>query len=344
MKTKKKTFSLMGLAGLIFLIIITHIGCSGKTEPVSKESFYFDTVCTITVYDMKDMSKENAEAAITKAFKASAELEDKLSKTKENSEIGQLNKNGEGTLSEISAIPLERGIYYGDISKGAFDITVGKVTDLWDFHGENPKVPEKSLVEDALKSVGYKDISVEKNSDGSAKVTLNKPGMEIDLGGIAKGYIADLLTKDLEKEGVTSAIINLGGNIAVIGEKPEGKSFKIGIEKPYSDRQDIVGSVNMKNQTIVTSGIYERFFEADGVKYHHIIDPTTGFPVESDIEGVSIISDLGSSMECDGLSTTCLLLGSEKAKELIDNTKGVEALFILKDGTIIPTKGFKLNK
>ncbi len=339
-------------AALLTCVIITQAGCgaNGKapaaffsggavSSPVSQESFYFDTVCRIAVYDMEEMSEENAKSAIREAFGLCRDYEKLLSKTVEGSDIWNIN-HAEGAPVECDPRTLEvigLGIRYAEITDGAFDITIGKAVDLWDFHAEDPKVPDAEDVADAMEHVDYHMIHM----DGSA-VTLEDPEGEIDLGGIAKGYIADRAAELLREKKVTSAVISLGGNIECIGAKPDGKGstpFRIGIEAPYSDMTKVVGVSEAENATLVTSGVYERFFVSDGKEYHHILDVKTGYPADTDILGVTILGEEGHSADCDALSTSCLILGVEKATELIGSLDGYEALFIDRDGNLSRTDG-----
>lgn len=334
---KKFTLILLTIS-MVAVAIITQTACTGKTDPVSKQSYYFDTICQITIYDMKNMSATNANDTIDDAFNLCSKYEDMLSKTKEGSDIYKINHaGGQPVKCDAATVDvIKKGIYYGDLSGGKFDITIGKVSDLWDFHSSNPKIPDEGSIKEALASVSYKQIQISGDT-----VTMANPEGEIDLGGIAKGYIGDRVADKLKEEGVTSAIVSLGGNIVTIGDK-DGRDFNIGVEKPYSNQSEIVGSVNVSNATVVTSGIYERFFEVDGKKYHHILDVNTGYPVENDVEGVSLVEKIGHSVDCDALSTICLMLGTSDGKALIESLDGIEAMFIDKSGNITKTDGFKL--
>lgn len=350
-------------------------GSGPQPQPVTRQSFYFDTVCGITVYDMEDMSEENAGKAIESAFSLCGDYESLLSKTKEGTDIWNINHaGGEPVVCNPETVKvIQMGIDYGDLSGGAFDITVGKAEDLWDFHSDEPKVPDEAALQEAVSHVNYKGIRIDEDS---GSVTMVDPEAEIDLGGIAKGYIADRVRENLKENGVTSAIISLGGNIECVGGKPvtggisrsaadadgstneqqeEGPSaeaqdggqvqdtgyFTIGIETPYADMSSIVGSTPVNDGTVVTSGVYERYFTVDGKEYHHILDVRTGYPADSDVLGVSIKSSGGHSADCDALATICLIDGSAKGKTLIDSMDGYEALFILRDSSIIKTDGFE---
>lgn len=339
----KKFASLVAVFLLTALLIIPQTGCSSNQEPVSLESFYFDTTCKISIYDMEDMSEENAQEVIQKAFTRCQKYENLLSKTKKGTDIYKVNHAGGKAVKcdDITIEVIQKGMEYGKLTGGKFDITIGQASDLWDFHnesGKDQKPPSKSKLASVMETVDYTQIHIDGN-----KVTMANPKGEIDLGGIAKGYIADQIADFLEDQGVTSAIISLGGNIECVGDKG-GKDFNIGIEKPYSDQSDIIGATPLSNGTIVTSGVYERYFEYKGKKYHHILDSSTGMPVDTDVVGVSIQGKRGTSVDCDALATTCLILGEKEGMKFIKSMKGYEALFILEDDSIVTTDGFDFNK
>ena len=339
---------------LAFVIAIIAQTSCGKTEPgpVESEEFYLDTICKISIYKMKDTAgkekpasemQAEAEAVIKDAFALCAELDNTLSRTKSDSDIGKIN-TADGKAVEVSDATVDvisKGVGYCELADGRFDITMGGVTELWDFHADNKdaKIPSDKKIGRVLEHVNYNYIGVDGNS-----IQLSDSETRLDLGGIAKGYIGDKMTEVLEGAGVTSAIINLGGNVICIGCKSEDEGFAIGVEAPYSNRSEIVGTVEAINQTMVTSGIYERVIEVDGKQYHHILDPDTGYPVDTDLISVTIIADKGRSTDADALSTICILLGYDRARKLIDETEGIEAVFILDDESVIATYGVNFEK
>ena len=342
-KISKQTIKLSLIFIIIATVIITQTACKNTkdVEPVSKEGFYLDTACKISIYDMDgDLDKEKAEAAIDKAYKRCRELENTLSNTIESSEVSQINNAGGKwvTVGKDTLKVVKAGVKYGELSDGDFDITIGSVSGLWDFQAENPVVPDQSKITEALKHVNYKNIQFDGN-----KIRIIDPEAKLDLGGIAKGYVADELTTLLEKEGVTSAVINLGGNISTIGGKPDGSPFIIGIEKPYTDRTEIIGTTTADNQTVVTSGIYERQFQKDGKIYHHVLSSKTGYPVETQLEAVSLVAKKGRSMDIDAMSTICLMKGVDGGKTFIKKQKGVEAVFSAQGKEVAKTKGMKFT-
>lgn len=297
----------------------------GSTAPISATSFKLNTVVTITIYDSTD------ETLLDRAFELCDYYENIYSRTKETSELYKLNhrlveestdKTGYVVSQELADI-IVAGIEYGALSKGNFDISIAPVSSLWDFTSSNSSVPNTKDIEAALSYVNYKDISV----DGDV-VTL-KDGMAIDLGAIAKGYIADRIKDFLLSEGVKSAMINLGGNVLCVGEKVDGSPFRIGIQKPFADRNETISVMEIKDKSVVSSGIYERYFMQDDILYHHILNPKTGFPYNNDLVSVTIISDL--SVDGDGLSTSCFALGLEDGLALINSLEDVQAVFITSD-------------
>ena len=330
-------------------------GCGAGTsaaEPVMKDGYYLDTICSVSVYRMEDDQgevkdaadmSEAAEAAIDEAFELCKDLESRISRTRDSSDISKINAAG-GEWVEVSDYTLEliqKGMEYSHMSDGAFDITVGGLTEQWDFHAAEgkAKLPDEESLAEAAKHVNYRCIAIEGN-----KVRLTDPETKLDLGGIAKGYIGDKMTDVLESKGVVSAVINLGGNVICIGGKTDNDDFVIGVETPFSDRKEITGKINARDKTLVTSGVYERRIEVDGKTYHHILDTKTGWPVETDLDAVTLTAEKGRSGDIDAMSTICLIKGYEAASKLIEDTDGVEAVFILNDGTTEQTSGMEFEK
>lgn len=299
----------------MLLVLLMLCGCADTGENTDTR-FLLDTVVTLTA--------QCDSETLARAFDLCAEYEKKFSRTVEDSDVYRLNDaDGFITVSGDTAKIIDRAIYYGGVSGGAFDITICPVSLLWDF--KNQVVPGRDEIAEALKNVDYHSIE----TDGNA---INPHGKQIDLGGIAKGYIADRLVEYFRNENVNSGIVNLGGNVVVFGNRES----TVGIKKPFTDNE-LAARVRLKNKSVVTSGTYERYIERNGEIYHHILDPKTGYGVRSDLTSATIISD--SSFDGDALSTVCILLGREKAAELIENTGNTEAVFIDMDGNISATPG-----
>ena len=354
------------LLAAVMALALCLSGCDSGGEMwngYSKESFYFDTICEITIYsleegivedDSEEAFNDTANLVITDTFKLMSEYENTLSRTVEGSDVDRINKaGGKNTAAGKETLEvIEKGIEFGDVSGGVFDITVGKASDLWDFHESleegGTEVPSEDALKEAAAHIDYTEVTVDETA---GTVRLRDPEMMLDLGGIAKGYIADRTAEYLRSRGVTSGIVNLGGNIEVIGGKStsfdngdgEQYNFNLGIRDPLNESGGLLGIYPGKDITIVTSGTYERFIEVDGVKYHHILDPKTGWPVDTDVLQVSIIAGAGHSVDCDGLSTACLALGSEEGTKLIrklaeEGKYGpVEAIFVTESGEVIYT-------
>ena len=333
-----------------------------KSEAIAKTDFYFDTVISITVYDEEDAK------VIDDCFDICKTYEELLSRSIESSDVSRVNSSTEPVeVDEKTAEVINAALAYCEESNGVFDISIYPLTKLWNITSENPKVPDENAIEYAKSLVDYKIVSVDGNtvsidrtaenlsdvanaessanaSDSSNDISTADNGnitAGIDLGGIAKGFIADKLKEYLLSNGVESAIITLGGNVLLVGEKPDGSDFNVGVQKPFGQSGEAVCYIKAKDKSIVTSGIYERYFEEEGKLYHHILDTKTGYPVDNELASVTIISD--SSTDGDAYSTTLLSMGLEKAKTFLKTLDGIEAVFITKDGEIILTDGLKID-
>ena len=325
-------------------------GCSAQTksrentaadsqEPISATAIKLNTAVTVTIYDSNDRD------LLTECMNLCDKYENVFSRTASDSELYKLNHRTltpvEGTedtyqVSDSLAELISKGLDYSELSKGAFDIAIEPLTSLWDFTAEDPQVPEDSLIQAALPKCDYHNISVDKDKN---EITLKTDDTAIELGAIAKGYIADRLKDYLVSQNVKSAIINLGGNVLCIGEKPDNSAFKIGIQKPFADRSETIAVMDIKDKSVVSSGIYERCFEQDGTLYHHLLNPETGYPYDNGLIAVTIISD--KSVDGDALSTTCFALGLEDGMKLAESLDDVQAFFVTSDYEIHYTKDFQ---
>ena len=331
---------------LALILIITQTACSGKADEgprVSKDGFYLDTYCVVTVYAMEEgtFSEEAANAAIDGAYALCSEYEDLLSRTREGSDIWNIN-HSEGRTVECSPVTVEalnKALQYCRFSGGFFDITIGRVTDLWDFHEtEEPVLPDPAELEAAAATVDYHNVVIKDNTVALRPVE-DEDGEPvypyIDLGGMAKGFIADAMTAYLAENGVTGAVVDLGGNIAILGYKNGTDSeFTVGIKKPFSEDGEMAETVEAANASIVTSGVYERYFEVDGTRYHHILDGRTGYPADRGLLSATVIGPEGKSADCDALATIAMLAGELKAAELIKRKPGYTLIIIREDGKV----------
>lgn len=305
---------------LIFFSMIS--GCGKEQETISKSGFYFDTVITVTLYD------KDYEQLLEDCFKMADTYEQYFSATRSDSDVSKINTaGGKPVVVQDETIELmEKGLYYSEISEGGFDITVGNLTSLWDFTQENPTLPKDSDIQNAIASIDYHNVEVSGNT-----VSLKNTDARIDLGGIAKGYIADQMKKYLTDQGVTQGIINLGGNVLCLGEKSDGP-YRIGVQKPFDMEGTALFALEIADQTVVTSGVYERCFTLEDKLYHHILNPATGYPYDNHLVSVTIICK--NSVDGDGLSTTCFSMGLKKGMELIESLPDTEAVFITDDNEL----------
>lgn len=319
-------------------------------EPISISSIKLNTAVQITIYDSQD------KALLDDCLALCDKYELVFSRTNEKSELYKLNHrkdtsdkdpNADGQttpypvsgtadtwhISEDLASLLSQGLSITRESDGAFDIAIAPLTSLWDFTAEDPKVPDDAAIQKALPLCSSDGVTI----DGQ-DITLPSDDIQFDVGAIAKGYIADRMKDLLVKKGVKSAIINLGGNVLCIGSKPDGTPFKVGIQKPFADRNETEAVMDITGKSVVSSGIYERCFKQNGKLYHHILNPKTGYPYDNSLISVTIISD--QSVDGDALSTTCFALGLEDGLKFAEK-KGVHAVFITEDYELHYTDGFQ---
>ena len=354
----QRRFFYLILCTVLVCPMLLFTGCQNTTgtsaatvkEPISINSIKLNTAIQITIYDSQDKSLLDDCLALCDKYELI------FSRTNENSELYKLNHrkdtsdkdphaDGQTTpypvsgtantwhISEDLAALLSEGLDITRESNGAFDIAIAPLTSLWDFTAEDPKVPDDSDIQKALPLCSSDGVTI-----NGQDISLPSDDIQFDVGAIAKGYIADRLKDFLVKKGVKSAIINLGGNVLCIGSKPDGTPFKIGIQKPFADRNETEAVMDITGRSVVSSGIYERCFKQDGKLYHHILNPKTGYPYDNGLISVTIISD--QSVDGDALSTTCFALGLAHGLKFAEK-KGVQAVFITKDYELHYTDGFQ---
>lgn len=306
----------------------------GSDREVSRSAFMLDTYITLTAYG------PNADAAIDEALKQISKIEAAMSIFADTSEVSYINQAASAAPVKVSAEVAEvlySALHYSKITDGLFDVSVKPLTDLWAITSPNPRVPELEKLDAALKLVGYENIEFD---PVSKTVFFTKNDMGIDLGGIAKGYAADETARIFKKHNIRRAIINLGGNIVVMGQRkaafierlqgllsgsPMDSRFRVGIQTPFAPTGEYCVIVRASDAAVVSSGSYERNFTAGGVLYHHIIDPRTGYPASNGIESVTVICP--SSTAADALSTGIFVMGIEDGMEFADKC-GVDVIII----------------
>ncbi|OIO33955.1 MAG: hypothetical protein AUJ70_02100 [Candidatus Omnitrophica bacterium CG1_02_40_15] len=326
LKKQPHLFTLKG-CGIFYFLIFILAGCS-QGSSVKETRILMDTFCEISCYSP---DRDKAVRAIGEAFKEMQRIEIVFSKFDENSEVSKINKIAgleNIKVSEEAFRLTERSIYYSRISDGAFDITVVPLMEIWGFVRKHKSIPDKDDIENALKSVGYKNIELD--SKKLSMRFLNKD-TKIDFGGIAKGYAVDRAKDVLVLNGIKNGLVNLGGNIFALGSAPGKKDWKIGVHDPRN-KGKLLYSFELTDSAISTSGNYERFFEIGGKRYSHIINPLTGEPCQGII---SVTVALDSAEGADALSTAIFVMGAEKGLILAKSIKGIKVLMLKEDGEII---------
>ena len=295
---------LFGL-GIIAAGIVAGCILQYRNETINKECtrqlFAMDTVMSFSAYG------KNSEQAVDAAVKEVQRLDDLLSTGNPDSEVSVINTEGSGTLSEDTKEILTEAMEIYKDTDGLFDVTIYPLMQLWGFPTQEYHVPTESELQEALAKVDASQIVI----DGD-QVTLGT-GQQMDLGGIAKGYTSARIMEIYREYGITSGMVSLGGNVQTLGTKPDGKDWKIGIQNPDGQQGSLLAALPVENKAVITSGGYERYFEEDGNTYIHILNPKTGYPADSGLVSVSIISENG--MLADALSTSLYLMGEKKAAE-----------------------------
>lgn len=324
---------------VIFLAILLIFSACGtgavniSATPSEAEDFMMGTVISQRVYG------EGAEAAMKAAAARLKEIESLMTINAPGGDINRLNEaagKDKVALEPETINILATAKKYAQVSGGTFDVTIGPLVKAWGVFTDHPRVPSADEIEKLKKLTDYKTLQVDTENNTAA---LEMSGQIVDLGGIAKGYAGDEAIKVYKEHGIKSAYINLGGNVVVLGTKPDGKPWRIGIQNPRANNGYYIGIVEVTDKAVVTSGDYERFFEKDGVRYHHILDPKTGRPAASGLISATIITDV--SMDADALSTAVFVLGLEKGMALVKGLKGVEAILVTRDREIYATEGIR---
>lgn len=306
----------------LLCLSLTLSACArpGVRDPIRGSEYVLGTICTISLQD------GGSEAALQAVFARLKEIETRMSANRDGTEIAAVNEAAGRSPVRVSRDTLfvvKKALEYARISQGAFDPTIGPVVKLWNIGLEGERVPEDREIRETLPLVDWSSVVLDERA---STVFLPRPGMRLDLGAIAKGYAADETARILGERKVRAAVVDLGGNVLVFGKKADGSLWRVGVQNPFDDRGSYLGIVGMGAGTVVTSGVYERFFEQDGKRYHHILDTRTGRPVESEIVSVTVIAP--SSIDADGLSTTLFALGRERGLALVRTLPGVEAIYV----------------
>ena len=305
------------------------LAACGTQKRETLELFAMDTYMTFVAIG------DGADDVLTDLSRTVNTLESSLSRTVDTSEVSRLNRDGSAVWDEDGAQLLSWALQHSQETDGAFDITIAPLVELWGITSDSPRVPSQAEIDALLPLVGYEHV----HQSEFCSISLDE-GCSVDLGGIAKGYAADLLRAQLEKEGVTSATLDLGGDVFVMGRKTDGSDWRIAVKDP-ADTESYLGVVSAADKFIVTSGVYERYFEENGVRYHHILDPKTGCPAESGLVSVTVLCE--NCAWADALSTACFVLGPDGAlalrDDLADQGTDFELILATDDGRVLYTDG-----
>ena len=298
------------------------------SQEASTELFAMDTYMSLKAYG------ENAQEAVDAAADEIKRLDEVLSTGDENSDVGQINANGGGSLTDDTSYLLERSMELYEKTDGLFDIAIYPVMEAWGFTTQNYRVPEDSELKELLKLTDASKIQYDEKNQ---KVSFDQDGMKIDFGGIAKGYTSARIMDIFREHGVESGLANLGGNVQVLGTKTDGSQWRVAIQSPSSE-EEYLGILTTQDKAVITSGGYERYFEQDGKTYHHIIEPRTGYPAENGLISVSIVSSDGTL--ADGLSTSLFIMGEEKAEAFWkEHSDEFDMILEAEDGTLSVSEG-----
>jgi len=313
-----------------FLSFIFLLFSCEQTQP-SRSEFALGTVCVVTLYEQGNKSVYN------NIFTRIREIENLMSVNIPSSDISRVNAAAGITAVQVQKETfnvIKRALYFAQLSGGAFDPTIGPIVSLWNINGDNPHVPSQEKIDAALPLVNWRNVELDAET---SSVYLTRRNMALDLGAIAKGYAADEAAVIIKNAGISRALIDLGGNILIIGEKKDKKTWSVGIQNPLDNRGSVIGVLHTAEKTIVTSGVYERFFEENDRRYHHLFDPSQGYPAQTGLLSVTIIT--GVSMDADALSTAVFVLGYVKGLSLLRMLPDTEAIFVFEDKSIRTTSG-----
>ena len=319
---------------IIVVVLVVGVYSLGRERKLERTEFLMDTIVNASIYVK---NSRQGQEALNSTFKEMSRLEVMLDRHRSDSELAQINEASgvqAVTVSDETLYVIKRSLQIGEQTDGAFDITIAPLLSLWGFGTGNENVPEDTKLAAVKKLVDFRMVEVNEQDN---MIYLREKEMEIDLGGIAKGYIVDNGAEVLIKNGVSSAFLNAGGDIRVIGGKPDGSDWRIGISHPRpQNSRHLIAEVKLRDRAIVTSGDYERFFLADNIRYHHIIDPKTGLPARGLIS-VTVIAP--AAQTADALSTACFVLGLERGMALIEGDKNLEAIMVTEDEQVHVSSG-----
>lgn len=310
------------IIGLMLISILC--GCKNTNESI-ENVFAMDTEMTVKAYG------KNSDMAVSDAKNEIYRIDRLLRRGAADSEVYKINNERTAKVSEDTARLINAALEISKATDGMFDITIAPVMDKWGFYTKEFRVPSDNELKEILPEINYNNVTVSKDT-----VTLS--GMsQIDLGGIAKGFLSDRIIEIYKNNGIKSGIVSLGGNVQTLGTKADGSKWRVAVQNPDGDQY--IGIISAENKAVITSGNYQRFFVENGILYHHIINPRTGKPASGSLQSVTIVSDTGTM--ADGLSTAIFVMGLEKGIEYWREHSGFDVIFVTEDNNIYITEGIK---
>ena len=321
----------------IGIMCLALLGCT-RVEP-SRAEFALGTICHVTLYE------QGREWIYRDIFSRIREIENLMSVNIPSSDVSRINAAAGiapvQVHEEVFRV-IERAVFFAELSGGAFDPTVGPLVSLWNISDEDPRLPSREEIDEVLPLINWRDIELDASE---CSVFLKRRGMALDLGAIAKGYAADEAAEVIRNARINRAIINLGGDVVILGERKDKNPWRVGVQDPNREVNNFLGVLLVPaadeaesfKTSVVTSGVNERFFEKDGERFHHIFSPVAGYPVKNGLLSVTIIA--ANSMDADAFSTLVFVLGFEEGTALLDSFPGADAVFVLEDLTVRKTSG-----
>ena len=314
------------IASLFLLTACSNPQKNNELKESSKTVYAMDTVMDISAYG------SDAETVLNTVEKEIMRLDNLLRRKNESSEVYKINSCKSVYVSSDTANLIKKALDISKSTDGAFDISIAPVMDLWGFYTKEFNVPDESGLKDALSRVNYNNITVDGNNVSVSENT------EIDLGGIAKGFLSDRIIQIYRENGIESGIVSLGGNVQTLGRKPDGKLWRVAIQNPDNEGA-YLGILSVEDMAVITSGGYQRYFEKDGITYHHIINPDDGFPSNSGLKSVTVVGESGTL--ADGLSTALFVMGLQKSIDYWKTCDGIDIVMLTDNDELYITEGLK---
>ncbi len=321
-------------SALVVLAAMVLIFIGIQKQEFAKEKLYTQDLFAMNTYFTLKAYGSGGPEALSQCTARVQELEKKLSVTDEDSDIRKINQGQSHSVDKDTLYLIQEALKLCEETEGALDITLYPVLREWGFTTNGYQVPQAKKIAELLEKVDYQKVEL-LFPDG---LICLEEGMELELGAVAKGYTGDCLMEILRQQGITSAMVDLGGNVQVLGHKPDGSQWKVAVRNPF-DRASELGVLEINDKAVITSGSYERYFEEEGQRYWHILDPADGYPADSGLVSVTVVGEKG--IRCDGLSTALFVMGREKAEAFWRQAEDFEMILVTEEGQLYITEGLQ---